>query len=237
MRKQLFVSVLALTCAPAMAWAGCTNPTSLSNGTTSNSVQNAVLSNSPNYGYYTWSDAANAWILAEQSWDYFAEAEYFAEGDYVIPRVEFPARGSRPPGGLPPTQPKSIGGNANLQSLDCDPVDMPKITVTAPRPSTGGSWSMIIYRPNNFVNVNRGDGFARREAGTGVKQADQKITCNNSSDNERGLAALHALRTSILPRGIYLIRYAPGNFQLWSITSPLASDRGLQPVGKCVSRQ
>ena len=91
--------------------------------------------------------------------------------------------------------------------------------------------SMIIYRPGAYVASSGGGGFGRR-AQTGVRQADQNVACD-SDFLTRKMAVLAEL-SGTPARGVYLIRYKPGHDQLWTVTQPLFSDKGLQPVGECV---
>lgn len=233
MRKLKLIAFLfaAVLLGPQVLHAQCTTqPFVTSPGSNATTTDG---NDGPNYGYYEWSEAAQAYLLAEQGWQYFAEEEIFSQGDVTVPLSEFP-RNNDPGGGgggNPPTHPKSTGPRFTASDA-CKTVNFPTMTVSASRPPSG-SGSLIIYRPSPYVFATRGEGFGR-SGQAGVKQASKSLTCANSSDDDRQFEALKVLKA--VPRvGIWLIRYAPGNYQLWSVTVPSFSDKGLQPVGTCVS--
>lgn len=190
-------------------------------------IGNGPLARGYNYGYYVWSETAHAWILQHQYRQAFADAEAFKAGDVPIAGSAFPpiSSGMHAPTDGPVTPNTSI--------CDPPPVELPTMTVTAPRPSTGVG-GMIIYRGGSYTVANNGGGFGRAQANVGVKQADPTLTCQNSDDDARMFAALDKLKGTPA-RGVYLIMYSPHTYQLWAVTNPTFSDKGLQPVGRCVS--
>lgn len=96
---------------------------------------------------------------------------------------------------------------------------------------------MMIYRPSVYARSTGGGGFARTKNAVGIKQADQSLNCASDGESLRAAARFAIKYATPVPRpGIYLIRYAPGNYQLWKVTAPLFSDLGLLPVGQCVSK-
>lgn len=88
---------------------------------------------------------------------------------------------------------------------------------------------MLMFRPPSFRSG--GGGIGRPRVG-GIKQADQNITCSSSED-DREFAALDTLKL-VRSQSIWLVRYAPGNFQMWVVTAPDFTNKGLQPYGRCV---
>jgi hypothetical protein len=215
---------LALAFFSAQALACDTSPTIAS----TDDFGVASTSSGANWGYYEWSEGAQTWVRAEQGLQSFVEHEAFESGDIALSGGQFPRAGSSPsPDPRPPTHPESVS---------CEPVDMPTVTATAPRPS-GGSGFMMIYRPSVYARNTGGGGFSRARNAVGVKQADKNLTCASGDEALRAAARFAIKYKSPVPRaGVYLVRYASGHYQLWAVMNPMFSDLGLAPVAECVSK-
>lgn len=80
---------------------------------------------------------------------------------------------------------------------------------------------MLMFRPPSFRSG--GGGIGRPRVG-GIKQADQNITCSSSED-DREFVALDTLKL-VRSQSIWLVRYAPGNFQMWWLRRQTSRTRG-----------
>lgn len=234
MKWGLAIAALALGSLPFSASGACTKPTSTANSQANGNggVQTTSTTSGPNFGFYEWSEASQSWLLADQAWLVEAESETLLEGDYYFPPSTYNGGGGGGGGGggEVPVEPQGNGGKGRVVMASCDePTDLPPVVVTGRRPST--SSIMLMFRPPAFRSG--GGGIGRPRVG-GVKQADPNLTCSNSSDDERKLAALAVLPPFVPNLSIWLVRYAPGRFQMWQVTAPRFSDRGLQPYGRCV---
>lgn len=173
-----------------------------------------------NSGVYVWK-SGNTWSLAYTFYDPQANLRVPTDGDYV---ETYSANG------------------INVQAPDasiCNPVELPTVRVIAP---FSGGWSQYVVVTNRQpTSPGQGSGgftsIARKPSVfRGSRNADDSLTCGNSDDVTRMLAAREAIATSTSPfnrRGIYTINYQTGTSQRWLVTEPFATTLGLVPAGEC----
>lgn len=82
--------------------------------------------------------------------------------------------------------------------------------------------------------MNGGGGHARRVTG-GVKQGDEALTCQNSSELARMNNAVEVIGRPYRV-GTYLVRFGEGDSQMFAITSPLMSNGGISPISPCLDK-
>jgi hypothetical protein len=178
-----------------------------------------------NFGFYEYNAGTNRWNLIESHYEPRAENEPMIQGDIYRPLSAYDTDG----GSNPPNQQQRVGGELQSLSTGCDPVTLPGVEVVGARPSAGHT-VMLRFLP---VYMGGSGSFNRASRG-GVRQSQQdRLTCAHSQE-ERKLAALAAIPPVVPAESVWLIRYAPGTYQIWVVTVPTASDRGLQPAGRCV---
>lgn len=177
-----------------------------------------TLAGQGNSAVYSWSHD-NVWNLAYTFNDPQAGARLPTSDDYVE------------------TYTPNSNGSATPSSSICDPITLPSVRVIAPY--TGG-WSQYVVVTNREPPPSGGGGFwsifRKPSVIKGEKQADTDLTCANSDDATRSLAAREAIATSTTPynrRGIYVIKFGPGTSQKWLVTEPYATTLGLVPAGEC----
>ena len=168
----------------------------------------------------------------EQGWDWFAEFETFQPTDEFIPAEVFRGGNNLPPQPEPdfPIIVTSVRSPDATIATAC--TTMPPVMVHGVRPASHGFNTMMVFRNADFRSAS-GGGISRRIK-TGVKQT-QTLSCQ-SDEIDRQIDALQKLN-GIQARGYYLFRYAGGGRQVWSVTSPFASDKGLMAVTPCVVGQ
>ncbi len=181
-----------------------------------------------NFGYYNYDAVNNRWLLVESFYEDHAVNEPMRSGDEYRPLSLYQSPGGGGGGGGQQQQKISIN---QASTAGCDPVVLPPIEVVGTRPSRTSFSIMLRYIP---INLGGGTGSFNRQSVGGTRQADTNLTCQNSGETERMLAALRALPTIVPAQSIWMIRYAPGHHQMWVVTQPMFSDRGLQPFGRCV---
>ncbi len=237
--KRLLILTALLGSAPFAASATCTNPFVVKGLEENPSVVAASTTETTNYGVYGWDESVQGWVIIEEFFVPEAENDQVQTSDYLIPQsamgggVAYPPR----PGPGPGNPPKHQQGAplAGIAACDEPPKTLPTVIVTGIRPSgsTSGIYSRIWTTIRNVFSRNQGGGAHGREVSGGVKQADQSLTCASGGD-ELQLGAMMALKP--FRRGLFMVRYGGGDFQMWSITQPTFSDGGIQPVGTCVDR-
>lgn len=182
-----------------------------------------------NFGFYSYDAVNNRWLRDDNFYEDHAVAEPISFGDEYRPLSLYgpPSGGGGGGGGQ---QQQSIRANQATTS-GCDPIVLPPVEVVGIRPTRTSYVIMLRYIP---INLGGGGGSFNRQSVGGVRQADNALTCQNSSDLERGLAALRALPAIVPAQSVWMIRYATGHRQMWIVTAPSFSDRGLLPFGRCV---
>ncbi len=181
-----------------------------------------------NFGFYSYDAVNNRWLRDDNFYEDHAVAEPLRSGDEYRPLSLY-----QPPSG------GGGGGGQQQQSIrpsqatttGCDPIVLPPVEVVGIRPTRTSYVIMLRYIP---INLGGGSGSFNRQSVGGTRQANNTLTCQNSTDVERQLAALAALPTVVPAQSVWMIRYAPGHRQMWIVTQPTFSDRGLLPFGRCV---
>lgn len=210
MKNILFVLALILS---GNAFASCDSTTALIGA---------------NFGFYSYDAVNNRWLLVDSFYEDHAVSEPMRSGDEYRPLSLYqPSPGGGGGGGQ---QQQSVGAR-QATTLGCDPIVLPPVEVVGIRPVSTSYVIMLRYIPINFGG---GTGSFNRQSVGGTRQADNRLTCQNSSDTERGLAALRALPPIVSAQSVWMIRYASGHHQMWVVTAPLFTDRGLLPFGRCV---
>ena len=194
-----------------------------------------------NFAYYEWNEASQSWILAEKMWLPEAAQATQEPGDYIFPESTFQNGGGNGGGSGVKLQSEhhAIGGAVALAPSEAGTTDFPPMIVTGMRPTQTslGPVALLLYRPyvirmDGGGGGGGGIGIGKSKNG-GVRQADKTIKCSSDFD-QRMLAALGALPPIVAGGSVWLIRYAPGSYQMWQVTAPTMTTRGLQPVGSCV---
>lgn len=167
-----------------------------------------------NSGLYAWSHD-NVWVLQYTFFDPDANTRSAMPGDYV---ESYPARSNEEP---------------VIASSFCDPVELEPVTVIAPFYGPSPAYVVVTTgaHSNLFQRI-----FRRPNVLRGSRDSDPNITCANSSEEDRMLAARETISQSTTPmsrRGIYTINYGPGTSQRWSVTDPYLTTLGLIPAGPC----
>ncbi len=205
---------------PTVARASCLNPVAIDSVLTESQ---ATTQNDTNFGYYAWIESQQEWVLQGEAFFASAEQESMITGDEFFGQEVFSGGGGGSGGGPGrPTRPNAV----------CAPFTMPRVVATGTRPSGGMSF-MGIYRPAAYrsggISGGGSGGFGRKTKG-GVKQADKNVRCTDDYEyrKSKALAALPAL--TFAP-GAWMVMYGGGHFEMWLITSPLFSDKGLVSQG------
>lgn len=224
-------ALLFLSSLPASAQ--CTDPSS--SPSLMGGDYTAQSTTSMNHGFYIWNEADGQWNLAEQTTFVEAESEVLQSGDeYFTP--EYMSTGSEPPGGGGggggwQVEQKSKGKKSGqYETANCDGAkDFPPVVVTATRPPSGGGYILRIFMPNHL-----GGGGIGRVGFGGIRQGKNYLTCSSGDAEHRKMSAIEVI-PPLPPQGsTWLVRYAPRTYQIWMVTSPYMSDKGIQPYGRCV---
>lgn len=244
MKKLIAVVVAAALAVPFSVSAQCTS--GVSGYSTSTFESDYAMSDgdeAPNYGVYVWDEEVGAWLLAEQMYVPSAETEDILPDDVVVGAASFSyaGGGGGDDGGgryyLQGVEASSQDGFETTQSCYGTVVRFPDVVVRGVRPNTAytdiGQIIRIVVRTLTTVTRTGGGGVSRQVTGQ-VRQGDQNLNCENSGDFERALSALNVIGKPYR-RGVYLIRFGSGDSQLFSITQPLFSDGGIQPMARCVN--
>ena len=222
--RNLATTMLVGLSLGSTAWAAGCGFIPYGQGPTPDSKSIVTNESSDNSAVYRWS-YGNTWVLEYTFYDPNAASRLATAEDYV--------ETSSPP--------SSIGnGTVHPDKSICDPPqELPTIKVI---PFQGG-YSQYVVATSHVPTGGSGGGqgwvniFRKPNIFRGDKQSDENLTCGNSSDLERGLAARQTIAQSIgnpaNRRGIYNIQYAPGTSQRWTVTDPFMTDMGLVPAGSC----
>lgn len=212
MRKLFFIIIALLS---NNTFAACDSTTS---------------ANGANFGFYTYDGTNNNWVLVDSFYETHATTEPMKTGDIYRPLSLY----QPPSGGGGGQQQQKVQTNASSTSsttAGCDPITLPPVEVVGVRPTQTSSVIMLRYIPRNLGG---GSGSFNRQSVGGIRQGNNAYTCQNSSEMDRQAAALAALPSIVAAQSVWLVRYAPGHFQMWVVTVPTFTDRGLKPFGRCV---
>lgn len=202
------------------------------------SVQSAY----ENAGLYQWNEGLQAWVLISAGYERFWDTEKLRTGDEPL-SAELLSGGGGGGGEViiqgTESELSSKGngrgkgrGGADDPSIACHDTTLPPVVVTGSRPQFGSLLS-LIWRSQLLARG--GSGAARRPILRSV-DANQALTCS-AGHLEREIAARDVIRPlGFLPAGsIIRVNYGSGHYQLWAVTNPTATDRGLQPASGCIS--
>lgn len=235
MKLALYALLCASTVFPAQALAQCSGMESAGIGTQS------TTSTYENAGVYEWNESLQAWVLIEATYIPYFESETLREFDEYIPPGTFWGSGGGGgsggdivlPNGAESGRGKRIKDSGNVAASSCsEPHDMPPVVVTGRRPSSYGSILSIFWRGNL---LDRAVGAARRPVLRSV-DADQTVTCNSSYQDREGAASDAIRPLGLLPAGsVIRVNYGSGHYQLWLVTQPYLTTRGLLESSRCFS--
>lgn len=212
MRKLLFIFIALLS---NNVFAACDSTTSVTGA---------------NFGFYTYDSTNNKWLLVDSFYETHATTEPMKSGDIYRPLSLYqPPTGGG--GGQQQQRAQTNTVSAAATTTGCDPITLPPVEVVGVRPTRTSFVIMLRYIPRNLGG---GSGSFNRQSVGGIRQGNNTLTCQNSSDDDRQAAALAALPTVVPSQSVWLVRYAPGHFQMWVVTAPHFTDRGIKPFGRCV---
>ena len=194
----------------------------------------ASATSGSNLGIYEWDSVASAWFLLESRFESFAETETLWAEDYYYPPATFSFGSGGGSGGdfqqknLPPPR---NGGRNIAPSCAEDPVELPTVLVTGPRPSS--SFASFGFRMALFRAAGgNGSGIGRRSLN--VVANDSSIDC--SSIEEIRIAVAQKSLAQQFPFAkvgtIFTVRYSNGQSQTFRLNSKqLSLDVG--PISAC----